>query len=259
MGIDWGRLLLNKIGSYEVELVNISPKKWDAFLKEHSHLPGPKANLELAKAFSRVGTLMDFKKYIRLDEEDAPENTPDEFLTFCGVIGFGQYLAEYHDGGLLMQLMERANDPRWRIREAVVLALQIIGKKRLSRLMGYLSSWVEGTYLEQRAAIKAICEPDLLTDPKAALLALELLEWATATMVECDDLQDEEYYILKEALSDCWSVAVVALPEKGKSMMDRWIKEKHPVVSLIMKENLQKERLSQLDQDWVKTCLKKVS
>lgn len=248
---------MNKIGTYEVELVNISPKQWDSFLREHSNLPGSQANLELAKAFARVGTLMDFKKYIRLDYEQAPENTPDEFLTFCGVVGYGQYLSKYHDGGLVMQLRESANDPRWRIREAVVLALQIIGEKNIARLTGYSKSWIEGTYLEQRAVIVAICDPDLLTDREVCLIALELLDWATATMVEYDDQQSEGYQILQEALNYCWSVTVAALPEKGKPMMERWIRENHPVVNKIIRENLKKDRLLSKEPEWVESCLKR--
>lgn len=250
---------MNKIGTYEVELVNISPKQWDFFLREHSNLPGPQVNLELAKAFAHVGTLMDFKKYISLDHEHAPENTPDEFLTLCGVVGFGQYLSKYHDGGLLMQLRERANDPRWRIRKAVVLALRIIGQKKISQLIGYSKSWIEGTYLEQRAAVVALCEPDLLIDRETCLAALELLDWATATMVEYDDQQSEGYQILQEALNYCWSVAVATLPEKGKPMMERWIKENHAVVNKIMRENLKKDRLSNIDPDWVENCWKRFS
>lgn len=248
---------MNKIGTYEVELVNISPKQWDSFLREHSNLPGRQANLELAKAFARVGTLMDFKKYIRLDCEEAPDNTPDEFLTFCGVVGYGQYLSKYHDGGLLMQLRERANDPRWRIRKAVVLALRVIGQKKISRLTGYTKSWIEGTYLEQRAAVVALCEPDLLNDREVCLVALELLDWATATMVEYDDRQSEGYQILQEALSYCWSIAVATLPEKGKPMMERWLKENHPVVNMIMRNNLKEERLSKVDSKWAKSCLER--
>lgn len=249
---------MNKIGSYEIELVNISPKQWDTFLKEHSNLPGPKANIELARAFSHIGTLMDFKKYIRLGPEKAPENTPEEFLAFCGVLGYGQYLSKYHDGGLMRQLRERANDPRWRIREAVVTALQMIGRKNLSRLLKYTKSWADGSYFDQRAAIEALCEPDLLHSREVSLAALELLDWVTATMIENDDQQDEGYRILQKALSNCWGVAVAALPEKGKPMIDRWIKEKHPVINNIMRENLKKKPLAAVDSDWTESLLKQL-
>ncbi len=252
--------MLSKIGSYEIELINLSPRQWNAFLKEHSNLPGPRANIELAQAFAHIGTLMDFKKLIRLDVDEAPENTPEEFLTFCGVLGYGQYLAKYHDSGLLKQLRERANDSRWRIREAVAMALQSVGKKNMPRLVQYAKTWAEGTYLEQRAAVAALCEPDLLKTRSDCFAVFDLLDWVTATIVQNDEHQDDEgYQILKKALSYCWSVAVAILPEKGKPMMERWMKEKHPIVRKIMRQNLKKKRLEKIEPEWTAGWLHQIS
>lgn len=249
---------MNKTGSYEIELLNISPKKWDAFLMEHSNLPGPRVNMELARAFAHVGTLMDFKKYIGMDPRQAPENTPGEFLVFCGVLGLGEYLSKYHDNGLLLRLKERATDSRRLIREAVVMALQTIGRKNINRLKNYVRDWANGTFMEQRAAIATICEPEFLTDRETSLLALELLDWVTATMVVNDERQDKGYQILEKTLKTSWSFAVAALPEKGKPMMERWIKEKNPVVKRIMRKNLGTKRLSQMDSEWVESWIQKV-
>lgn len=247
---------LSKIGSYETELVNLSPRQWIEFLKKHSHLPGPRANNDLAQAFAHIGTLMDFKKLIRLEPEEAPENTPEEFLTYCGVLGYGQYLASNHDRGLLNELKQRANDPRERIRKAVIMALQNIGKKNISRLLKYAKSWSEGTYLEQWAAVVALCEPEFLKTQEASRMALDLLDWVTATIVQHDnDQQNDGYRLLKQGLSSGWSVAVAALPEKGKPMMERWMKENHPVVNQIMSENLKKKRLSALAPKWTQYWL----
>lgn len=250
---------MNKRESYERMLVHLSPRQWDAFLKEHSNLPGPTPNLELAKAFARIGTLMDFKKYIQYDYREAPENTPAEFLTFCGILGLGRYLAKYHDAGLFQMLKKRANDPRQRIREGVTIALQTIGRKRINRLLKYAKMLTEGTYLEQRAAITALCHPDLLTDRKICLEVFDLLDWVTASMTEDEAKEDEGFELLKEALSYCWSIAVAALPEKGKSMMERWIKENHPVVKNIMRKNLEKKRLSLLEPEWTKQWVQNIS
>lgn len=249
---------MSKIGSYEIELINLSPKVWENFLKEHSSLPGPRANIELAKAFARIGTLMDFKKFIRLGPDVAPENTPESFLPFCGILGIGRYLSKHHDGGLLLQLKEKANDPRWRIREAVTMALQTVGRKRIKRLLGYARTWVEGSFMEQRAAITALCEPDLLADRKTCEEVLDLLDWATATTIEKDDQQDEGYEVLRKALSYCWSAAVVALPDEGKLMMERWMKENHSVVNRIMRENLEKKRLQKIDPDWTEKWIESI-
>lgn len=251
---------MSKIGSYEIELVNLSPRQWNAFLMEHSNLPGPRANIELAKAFARIGTLMDFKKQIQLGPQEAAENTPREFLCLSGVLGYGQYLAKHHDGGLLRELRQRANDPRPRIREAVVIALQTIGQAKMDRLLRYAKSWVEGTFFEQRAAIAAVCTPDFMKSKEVCLATLEMLDWVTATMVRNDDeRRDRGYQALQKTLSSAWSVAVAALPEKGKSMMERWIKERHPVVSKIMSENLKGKRLSAVAPDWTTYWLQEIS
>lgn len=250
---------MTKRESYERKLLNISPRQWETFLKEHSQLPGPKPNLELAQAFARIGTLMDFKKFVKLDHKEAPENTPAEFLTFCGILGLGRYLSTYHDAGLVGMLRARANDPRQRIRGAVTVALQTIGKKRIRRLLKYAKRWSEGSYFEQRAAITALCSPDLLIDRNVTLEVLELLDWVTVSMTEEDAEKDRGFEPLREALSYCWSIAATALPEKGKPMMERWIKEDHPVIKNIMRENLEKKRLALIEPHWTKQWLQKIS
>ena len=237
----------------------MSPKKWDDYLKKNSGLPGPRGNIELAKAFAQTATLMDFKKYIRMDAAEAPENSPEVFLVFCGVLGVGEYLSHAHDGGLLKKLRNLANDQRWRVREAVAMALQVIGRKDINRLIKYCHSWIEGSLLEQRAVIAGICEPDLLGDPKVVDRVFEFLDWATASMIAFEDHRDEDYKVLRKGLSYCWSVAVVSNPVKGKAKIERWIKENHPVINGIMKANLKKKRLKRIDHEWVENWIEKLS
>jgi len=250
---------MNKVGSYENELSTMSPKKWEGYLKAHSGLPGPHGNIELARAFAETASMVDFKKYIYWDAEVAPENTPECFLAFCGILGVGKYLAKEHDERLIKLLRQKANDSRWRIREAVAMALQMVGERKMSRLIAYAQWWSKGTFLEQRAAIAALCEPKLLANSYDCIEVLDILDWVTAEVVQHDEQQkSEEYRVLQKGLSYCWSVAVVALPEKGKKYMERWVKERHPVVSAIMKKNLEKKRLQNMDAAWVSNCRQKL-
>lgn len=244
--------------NYDQKLLNISPRQWEVYLKRHSHLPGPRANLELAKAFSRIGTLMDFKKFIELDHKRAQEDTPDEFLAFCGVLGFGQYLSDYHDSRLLNKLKIKANDPRPRIRDGVVMALRTIGQSQISRLLQYSKIWVRGTFLEQRAVVETFSDPDILSQQNVGLEVIELLDWATASMLEDNDRHKEEFKILENALSNSWSILVQAMPEKGKARMERWFKEDHPVIKQIMSDSLHKENLSECEPDWTRHWLQKI-
>jgi hypothetical protein len=54
------------------------------------------------------------------------------------------------------------------------------------------------------------------------------------------------------ALGYCWSVAVVALPEAGKPLMEKWLNSADPDVLWIMRENLRKNRLVKMDPVWVR-------
>src|SRR5689334_8149120 len=88
---------------------------WPEYLREHSGLPGPRANLELAQAVADVGIAEVFDDLIASD---------DEYLVLCGVIGLGARLAARPDPALVRRLRGHAMDGRWRIREAVAMALQ---------------------------------------------------------------------------------------------------------------------------------------
>lgn len=248
---------MNEIRSYEKVLNNMSPKQWSLFLMENAYVTGNNINIELAETFARVGTLMDFKHFLRIDQAEAPEESAETFLTYCGTLGYGVYLSKYYDYGLLNQLRERANDPRLTIRKAVVNALRFIGRKKFQRLMNYVDGWQHGTPLEQRACLAAVCSAELLKDREAMLVALELLEWGTATFVEDIDW-NKDYEALQEEVARCWPIVVAANPPKGKKMMERWMKEQHPMVVAIMKKSLQKDSLRALDEEWTSEWMAKL-
>jgi hypothetical protein len=97
---------------------------WRDYLTEHSGLPGPRGNLELAQAVALEGNEAMFAGYLaEFTPQVAPVNSPQEFLYFCGVLGLGQIVAE-GKREYLEQLQRSASDPRWRTREGVAMALQ---------------------------------------------------------------------------------------------------------------------------------------
>ncbi len=149
----------SKVNSYVEKLNNL--KDWDSYLLKESGLPGPRGNLELAQAFADVAGEALIKKYISMKPSDAPENSPQLFLTFCGVVGLGTLV---NKGKLdyLKQLRQFASDHRWRIREAVAIALQRIGDANIDFLLQEMKGWSKGNLFEKRAAIAALCEPRLL-------------------------------------------------------------------------------------------------
>jgi hypothetical protein len=223
---------------------------WDAFLMQESRLPGPRGNLELAQIVAEEGDLSRFTHFLTFDPQIAPTNTPGEFLAFCGVLGLGKLIAQ-GQLDLLPKLRGHASDPRWRTREAVAMALQHWGQVDMTRLLQEMGSWSKGSWLEKRAAAAAVSEPALLIDARHNRRVLDILDRITASVVQADDRHDQGFKVLRQALGYCWSVVLVAAPEEGKLMMEKWMNFSDPDVRWIMKENLKKKRLIRMDTDWV--------
>ena len=174
---------------------------WSAYLLENSRLPGPRANLELMEAYVELGSEKDFIPLLDYTPDLAPENTPEEFLAFCGTVGLGELIAnglrEY-----LPELRKQASDPRWRIREAVARALQ-------------------------------------------------LLDQITQLLSGVENRKSEDFKILRKGLGYCWSVAVVANPEFGKPSFEKLFELDDGDVRWIIRENLKKTRMVNMDPSWV--------
>jgi hypothetical protein len=157
----------------------------------------------------------------------------EEYLVFCGVQGLTDE----------KRLHEHATDARWRIREAVAIALQRLEDP--SRLDRIVRAWVEdGDPLVQRAAVAAICEPRLLKTPPAAALALEACAVATASLK--DHPRSDGRKVLRQALGYCWSVAVAADPDAGLPAFEALRNDPDPDVHWIVTENAKKARLAKL-------------
>lgn len=230
---------------------------WDSFLLKESGLPGPRANLELMQAVADEGTRELFQRYLVFTPDRASTNSPEVFLIVCGVVGLGRLLAE-GDRDQLAVLHELANDPRWRVREAVAMALQRWGDVDMAALVKAMQDWIKGSLLERRAAIAGVCEPRLLRDPKQAKQVLNLLDKVTTSVVRETDRKADDFKTLRQALAYCWSVAVVALPADGKVVMEKWFAHPDADARWIMRENLKKNRLVKMDAAWVQKNLKRL-
>jgi hypothetical protein len=157
------------------------------------------------------------------------------------------------DQGLLEVLRRHASDPRWRIREAVAMALQRLGDVDMERLIAEMRDWAQGTPLEKRAAVAALCEPRLLGQANHARAVLHIVDDVTASVgVEwVGNRRSQDFLTLRQGLGYCWSVAVVALPDEGKALMEKWLARPDRDIQWIMKENLKKARLARMDAGWV--------
>jgi hypothetical protein len=245
-------LSMTKIDNYRKKLKSL--ESWDSFLKKESGLPGPRGNLELAQAIADVGERSRFEHFLALDNEKATTNSPEGYLVFCGVVGLGKLIVEgktkYWD-----RLRPYASDSRWRIREAVAIALQRVGDADMDGLLNKMEIWKDGDWLEKRAVAAALAEPRLLNKPDVVIHVLQIFDKITVKMESTTDSKSEGYKVLRQAMGYCWSVAVAALPKEGKRMMEKWLKSQSPDVHWMMKENLKKNRLVKMDAEWVKSKL----
>jgi hypothetical protein len=220
-----------------------------------------RGNLELAAVVADEASDAQLAGWRRLTPEEAPVNTPDEFLAFCGVLGLGRVLVRgegdvQHGGGgtpPLRELRAFAADPRWRTREAVAMALQRWGDADMAGLLAEMRSWAAADdLLVRRAAIAALCEPRLLRDPDHAAAVLSILDDITSRLnqIPPSARKSDAFKILRQALGYGWSVAIVAAPERGKALLEKWLAFADPDVRWIMRENLKKNRLQKMDPGW---------
>jgi hypothetical protein len=287
---------MSQIDGYRNALSTLPAADWEPYLLAHSNLPGSRGNLELAQAAADMGTEAQFRRWASLGPDVAPENTPGCFLVFCGVVGLGAIMARRGDAFLhapsgtedvasdaglpvpadspenaspLRTLRALASDPRWRIREAVAMALQRWGDADMPGLLAVMADWAAGSPWEQRAAAAALCEPHLLRNPEDVAAILSILDGITATVLtlarshseasrsetgqskERGQRAREAFKTLRQGLAYCWSVAVAALPEVGKPQMEKWLASPDPDIRWIMRENLKKNRLAKMDAQWV--------
>ncbi len=243
---------MTKLDDYRQTLKTLDD--WGPFLMKNSGLPGPRGNLELAHAVAQEGNQKQFEHFLTYQ---AKENTPEVFVIFCGVLGLGRLAANQRE--LFNRLREYASDPRWRVREAVATGLQLAGDQNMDLLLSEMKTWSKGNWYEKRAAAATLAEPRLLKNPKHAKQVLQILDKITASMVTDDKSTNESYKVLRQGMGYCWSVAVAALPNVGKPMMERWLNCDDKDIRWMMKENLKKNRLVKMDADWVKGCIKKLS
>jgi HEAT repeat protein len=230
---------MTRVEDYCAELRELAEPGWPAYLGAHSGLPGPRGNLELIAAVAGVGDHAMFDRLVATD---------DEYLTACGVVGLGTVLAS-GDQSIEPQLRRQASDPRWRVREAVAMALQRVGDADLKHLLEIVTDWVDDPDpLVQRAAVAAICEPRLIRQPEAAAVALRVCRRATDLLRKRSDQVRAQpgTRTLRQALGYCWSVAVAADPGPGLLAFAALRTIADPDVSWIVRENLKKKRLRRL-------------
>src|SRR5450759_1218223 len=231
------RRMRARVKGYRAELRAL--EHWEPYLKKHSGLPGARANLELVEA---VGEEADADRLWRMSASSY------EFLALCGTAGFGK-VALMEPATVMTWLRELASDPRWRVREAVAIALQRIGRESMPHLIREMQAWAgEGPYV-QRAAAAGLCEPALLKETEHAVETLVILDRITTSLAASRDRKDDAFRVLRKALGYCWSVAAAAAPDNAQPYFEKWMRSKDKDVAWVMKTNLAKARMAGLRGD----------
>jgi hypothetical protein len=234
----------------EKHITNLNKSEnWIEYLMQNSGLPGKRANLELLKIVTELGSEQFFKKCLKLDEIIAPTNTQGEFVAMCGVTGLGKLIyngkQEYFD-----LLRKFASDSRWRVREGVAIALQLIGEKDFRLLIENIIEWKKGNPYEKRAVVAGLCEPSLLKERQNAEKVLKILNEITNSIEHITDRKSEPFRVLRKGLGYGLSVAIVAYPENGKMIFENLSTQTDKDIRWILNENLKKKRLEKMDKIW---------
>jgi hypothetical protein len=218
------------------ELQGMDAASWPAYLLAHSGLPGPRANVSLVMEAAGLA-----------DESVIQELVRDggEYSMMCAAAALGR---RADDPAQQERARALAVDERWRVREGVVIGLQLLGDASPAALHTVVGSWADDPeLLVQRAAVAAICEPRLLRLEGAAAFAIEVCRRCTLHLaaVPTDSRSHADARTLRQALGYCWSVAVAADPDPGLLAFRR-LSTDDPDIAWIVKENLRKKRLSTL-------------
>jgi hypothetical protein len=223
-----------RVQTYREELRELTD--WEPYLKKHSGLPGPRANLELVAAVVEEG---DADRLWRLSASS------DEFLALCGTAGLGR-IALMEPETVMKWLKELAADPRWRVREGVALALQRLGREDVPRLVSEMQGWaLEGPFV-QRAAVAGLCEPALLKNSEEAVEVLDILDRITKSLAASAERGSEGFRVLRQTLGYGWSVVAAAAPANARPYIEKWLRSKDKDVAWVMKSNLSKGRMAKV-------------
>ncbi len=226
--------MASRADKYRDELRQLD--NWEPYLKKHSGLPGPRANLELVAA---VADEADADRLWRLSASQA------EFLALCGTAGLGR-IALLEPETVMSWLRELASDPRWRVREGVAMALQRLGRESMPKLLAQMKAWRHDDPFVQRAVVAGLCEPALLQSNEDTVAVLVILDQITRSLAASSDRRGDGFRALRQALGYGWSIVAAAAPRNAQPYLEKWLRSSDKDVAWIMKSNLSKARMADL-------------
>lgn len=228
-------------------------------LEENSGLPGPRANLELAHSFAAAVGRMHLEEWqweflqetAKTSPTKAPVNTPGEYVPFCSLLAlgalYGTGLPRPRRRAALSAIRTAASDPRWRVREAAAMALQLIGEQDVVALKSIVSDWLAGaSALEMRAIAAGLAHPPILSNEDFAGFCMDTARTILTAISRMDarSRKNESFKVLRQGMGYALSVFVSKRPGEGFTLLRKSAAIRDADIAWIVRENLKKKRLT---------------
>jgi hypothetical protein len=222
-------------------------------LTRGSRLPGARMNEDLAEAFAQAcrtkGAAADAVALglARLSADLAPGGTAAEFLPVCGVYALGARAASdpRERARFVGELHARADDLRFRVRDAVVEALARVGAAAGDDLVRDVASWMDG-YFHAAAVVRALEEEGWLSSIRDAQTVVERLD--QAFVLVRDAPRSAARWPGHKALLDALATAPAAIASRLGvpilEMLARWAETRDPALREVVAAAIRSKRLA---------------
>lgn len=138
-----------------------------------------------------------------------------------------------------------------RVRDAAVLALVQCGRVSTKKLLELVASWDDTSLIEDRCISMGISDLELMSDESFVAEVLNILDRVLENLERERNTKSEDFKNLKKTLAFTLANPVAALPESGKASFEAWMRTSSPDVRWILIESLKRNRLIQMDREWV--------
>lgn len=237
----------------------------ESYLLEHSNLPGKRGNIELAFSFAdyieeqyttNTGQVLTYCVTLIAEHPFTPDViSNEEFLPFCAIVAVGRIgkIDPTKEDDVIALLNISAKDGRWRMREAVAMAIQELMDVRPQATIEKLYAWVhEDNYLIHRAVAAGLAEPRFMKDRAIARISLDIHKIIMDKVARDYAMRgDTDYKVLVKGLCYTLSVIITGIEDEGFAYLEALINTDHPIMKKIVRENLKKKRLQRLNEEKV--------
>lgn len=223
------------------------PQALHGLLARGSRLPGPRINEDLAEAFAQACRALGARSdaltlsLARLSPDEAPGAGPLEFLPVCGVYALSARAAA--DAKIRPMVVEelhaRADDARFRVRDAVVLGLARVGAAAGDPLVRDVASWMDG-YFHAAAVLLSLSSDMWLTALHEAGPVVERMDEAFALVRDAPRSASRwpGHKALVAALGSAPGLVASRFGVPVFDMLERWAASKDPTLREVVERGL---------------------